>query len=102
MRPRISQELCDPMPRSRRYVHGTAPVEQRRLSRLNDLMNEATLRELALPHGASVVDFGSGLGQLTRAMARAAGRGARVLGIESSAEQLEEAQRQAKADGEAK
>jgi SAM-dependent methyltransferase len=83
-----------------RYIHGTAPDEQVRLSRLNDLLNEACLREIALEGGERLVDFGSGLGQLTRAMARVAGAG-RVLGVEFSAEQIAEARRQAEAAGEA-
>ena len=80
------------------YIHGTAPEEQRRLTRLNELLNNASLRELALTGGERIVDFGCGLGQLTRAMARASG--ARVVGIERSAEQLAEALRQARAAGE--
>ena len=30
------------------YVHGTDPEEQRRLSQLNELLNDGSLRELAL------------------------------------------------------
>jgi SAM-dependent methyltransferase len=84
--------------RASSYLHGTAPEEQARLSTLNRLMNDAALRELALRGGERIADFGSGLGQLTRAMARAAGT--RVLGIERSAEQLAEAVLQARAAGE--
>jgi SAM-dependent methyltransferase len=80
------------------YVHGTAPHEQLRLSALNNLLNEASLHELRLRGGEKILDVGSGLAQLSRAMARAAG--ARVVGIERSAEQLAEAMRQAKAAGE--
>jgi SAM-dependent methyltransferase len=90
------------LPRTR-YIHGTHPEEQGRLSTLNRLMNEAGLKELGLRGGESIIDFGSGLGQLTRAMARAAGAGgqrARVVGIERSEEQLAEALRQARAAGE--
>jgi SAM-dependent methyltransferase len=83
------------------YIHGSAPEEQRRLSRLNDLLNQASLRELNLREGEKVLDVGSGLGQLTRAMARVTGRQARVLGIERDADQLAEARRQASDDGEA-
>ena len=82
------------------YIHGSAPAEQRRLSRLNDLLNEASLRELKLQGGETILDVGSGIAQFTRAMAKAAGNGARVLGIERDAEQLAEAARQARADGE--
>ena len=68
------------------YLHGTSAAEQQRLSLLNRLMNEAALRELRLQGGEKIVDFGSGLGQLSHAMARAAG--VRLVGIERSAEQL--------------
>jgi SAM-dependent methyltransferase len=81
-----------------RYIHGTAPDEQARLSQLNQLLNEAALRELRLRPGERVVDFGAGLAQLTRAMARRAG--VRAVGLERSAEQIAEATRQAKAAGE--
>jgi SAM-dependent methyltransferase len=80
------------------YLHGTSPVEQDRLSMLNRLMNEATLRELALRGSERIIDFGCGLGQLTRAMAWAAGT--RVLGVERSAAQLATAAQQAAAAGE--
>ncbi len=80
------------------YIHGTAPEEQARLSSLNDLLNRSCLRELSLREGDRVLDVGAGLGQLTRAMARASRRA--VVGVERSAEQLAEAWRQAQADGE--
>ena len=73
------------------YVHGTDPDEQRRLSGLNDILNASSLRELGLRGGESILDLGCGLGQLTRAMARAAGPTGRVLGIERSEEQLTQA-----------
>jgi SAM-dependent methyltransferase len=71
------------------YLHGTAPEEQARLGRLNDLINAAALREIALKKGDRVLDVGSGLGQMTRAMARGSGAGAFVVGVERSADQLE-------------
>lgn len=80
------------------YVHGTAPPEQKRLTTLNDLLNAAAVRELALAGGERILDVGSGLGQLTRAMARAAGSAA--LGVERSDAQIAEAQDQAAAAGE--
>jgi len=70
------------------YMHGTAPEEQGRLARLNDLLNAGSLRELAVTPGDAVLDFGSGLGQLTRLMAWAAGPEGRVVGIEASPDQL--------------
>ena len=82
------------------YIHGTVPEEQSRLSRLNDLLNEASLRELGLRGGEQIVDVGCGLAQFTRAMARAAGPGAHVLGIERDRDQLDEARRLAHAAGE--
>lgn len=82
------------------YIHGTSPEEQRRLSLLNDvLLNASELRELNLRGDESIIDFGSGLGQFTRAMARAAGRG-RVVGIERDETQLAGAKRLAAEDGE--
>lgn len=80
------------------YVHGSAPDEQRRLSRLNDLINGVCLREIELARGDRVLDLGSGLGQFTRAMARAGGR---VVGVERDARQLEAAVALARAAGEA-
>ncbi len=82
------------------YVHGTDPIEQRRLSALNDLLNARSLDLLAIKAGARVLDLGCGLAQLTRAMARAAGRRGKVIGIERSEDQLAEANRQADAAGE--
>lgn len=84
---------------SSQYLHGTQPDEQRRLSLLNDLLNVGSLREMRLQGSERVLDVGSGLGQLSRAMARAAG--ARVIGVERSVEQIAEAKRQAAKAGEA-
>jgi SAM-dependent methyltransferase len=75
------------------YIHGTEPQEQHRLSRLNDLLNAASLRELGLSGGERVLDVGCGLAQLTRAMARSSG--VRVLGIDRDPIQIAEALRQA-------
>ncbi len=82
------------------YLHGVAEDEQRRLSRLNDLLNQAAIGELRVGQGERVLDLGSGLGQLSRAIARRAGPSGRVVGVERSEEQLAEAVRQAAADGE--
>jgi SAM-dependent methyltransferase len=82
------------------YIHGTAAEEQRRLSLLNDvLLNQASLREMSLRGDERVLDFGSGLGQFTRAMARAVPRG-RVVGVERNEEQLAGAQRLAASENE--
>ena len=81
-----------------RYVHGTEPIEQRRLSALNRLLNESSLREMAPCRGERVLDVGCGLAQFTRDLARATGVPA--LGIERSAEQIAEGLRQAREAGE--
>lgn len=86
---------------SSHYVHGTSPDEQRRLSRLNDLLNATSVAEMALAGGERVLDVGSGLGQLSRGIARAAGSRGCVIGIERSRDQIAEAQRQAVTAGEA-
>jgi len=84
-----------------KYIHGTSPEEQKRLTLLNTvLLNEACLKELSLSGDEKILDVGSGLGQFSRAMARTAGT--TVLGIERSDEQTSEALRQAKASGEEK
>ena len=83
------------------YVHGTTPEEQRRLSMLNDLLNRTSLAELHLSGGERILDVGSGLGQMARGMARAAGPQGSVLGIERSTEQIAEAIRQAAQDASA-
>ncbi|MGH8865429.1 MAG: methyltransferase domain-containing protein [Blastocatellia bacterium] len=84
---------------SSEYLHGTDPEEQARLSLLNGLLNVGSLRELRLRGGERILDVGSGLGQLSRAMARASG--VRVISIERSDEQIAEAERQAAQAGEA-
>ena len=89
------------MQAANRYIHGSAPDEQRRLSRLNEMLNLASLRELDLRGGERILDVGSRIGQLTRGMARQAGWGACVVGIERDIDQIAEARRQACADGEA-
>lgn len=83
-----------------RYVHGTSPEEQGRLEIMNRILNEGSLRELGLRGGERILDFGSGLGQLTRAMARQGGSGCRAVGIERSREQIGEALRLAREAGE--
>jgi SAM-dependent methyltransferase len=82
------------------YIHGTEPEEQGRLSRMNDLLNAATLKELALTGTERILDFGCGLGQLTRAMARAVSPRGKVVGVEASPDQLAEALLLSRRDGE--
>jgi SAM-dependent methyltransferase len=91
--------MADP-PDDSHYLHGTDPGEQARLARLNGLINDRALQEMGLRPGDRVLDVGSGLGQLTRGMARQVGPTGRVLGIERSPEQLAEARRLAAAAGE--
>src|SRR5262245_56998718 len=57
---------------SNTYIHGTDPEEQARLTRLNQLLNQRSVEEIALCGGERILDLGSGLGQLSRALARAA------------------------------
>src|SRR5437764_5065861 len=49
------------------------------LSAMNETINDSFLRELDLKGGECILDVGSGLGQFSRAMARAA-KGCKVLG----------------------
>ncbi len=86
--------------KSHRYIHGTKPKEQCRLSNLNALLNQACLEELALTRGEAVLDVGSGLGQFTRDIARAVGPDGHVIGVERDRQQLAKARRQAKEAGE--
>jgi SAM-dependent methyltransferase len=79
------------------YLHGSDPDEQRRLARLNDLINERCLSTLKLKGGERILDVGSGLGQFTRLMAKTAEA---VVGVERSEEQLQESLRLAKTEGE--
>ena len=82
------------------YVHGSSPEERARLSLLNDILNDACLKELDLKSGESILDFGCGLGQFTRKMAATVGRQARVVGIERDQSQIDQALRLAEVDGE--
>src|SRR6266853_6815603 len=86
--------------RNSHYLHGTAPEEQDRLARMNELLNESALRELALSGEEKIIDVGCGLGQLARAMARQLGSRGAVIGVERSADQLAEARRLAERAGE--
>lgn len=82
------------------YLHGTSPQEQQRLSLLNDvLLNQACLRELSLRGDERIVDFGAGLGQFSRTMARSVPHGT-VVGIERDPVQLAAALRLAGQHGE--
>ena len=87
---------------SSEYIHGNSPEEQHRLSLLNDILNESCLRELNLRQGEKVLDLGSGLGQLTRLIARTVGSKGHVVGIERDRDQILQANRLADGSGESK
>ena len=93
--------MTDKTPAGSAYIHGSSPEEQRRLSLMNDILNASCLKELNPQPKESVVDFGSGLGQFSRLIARAVGRNARVVGIERDPDQIAQANRLADEDGEA-
>ena len=80
------------------YIHGGSEAERARLARLNDLLNRDSLAALSLSGGERILDVGSGLGQLARAMGKATGR--RVVGIEKDDDQREAAERLARESGE--
>ena len=80
------------------YVHGTHPEEQARLSRLNNLLNQGSIRELAARPGERMLDVGAGLGQFARAIAKITG--VPTVGVERSADQIAESTRQARIAGE--
>ncbi|MEM7172224.1 MAG: methyltransferase domain-containing protein [Pseudomonadota bacterium] len=84
--------MNDDVPGSSEYIHGSSPEEQSRLSLLNDLLNEACLKELKLQPGEKVLDLGCGLGQFTRLMARTVGSKGKVIGIERDQDQIRQAQ----------
>jgi SAM-dependent methyltransferase len=73
-----------------RYIHGSRNAEQARLARLNALVNPSFLEFLQLDGARSALEVGSGLGILTREVARANPR-AEVVGVEHSRAQLEKA-----------
>jgi ubiquinone/menaquinone biosynthesis C-methylase UbiE len=79
------------MPSDSPYIHGTAPDEQARLARLNDMINRRCLEELALAPGQRIIDIGSGLGALTALCADAVGPTGFALGIERHPDQLAKA-----------
>lgn len=69
------------------YVHGTAPAEQARLARMNQLINDASLQLLGLKPGDRVLDVGAGLMIFSRDMARITGR--KVVAVERNQAQIE-------------
>ncbi|KAA3608698.1 MAG: methyltransferase domain-containing protein [Planctomycetota bacterium] len=81
-----------------RYVHGTDPQEQERLSRMNAFINQPALAKLNLQGHEKVLDLGCGLAQLSAAMATVLQAAGSVLGIEQSREQLQEARQRLATD----
>ena len=69
------------------YIHGTDAAEQDRLARLGTMTDESFLGFLDLGRAHSILEVGSGLGNLTRQVA-ARDPAAQVWGIEQSPEQL--------------
>lgn len=82
------------------YLHGSSDEEQARLSLLNELLNARCVAELPTRGVRRALDVGSGLGQMTRALARALGPEARVVGVERDERQLAAARRLAEEAGE--
>ena len=82
------------------YIHGSSPEEQKRLSLLNDLLNQECLRVLNPNTGDSVLDVGCGLGQFSRVVANATGVDGYVLGIERDKQQYTQAKKLADDDEE--
>ncbi len=70
------------------YIHGSAPEEQARLAKLNELINGRCLHLLEIRPGDKILDVGSGLGQFTLLMAERTGASGRCLGIERDINQL--------------
>jgi len=79
------------MPSDSTYIHGTAPNEQARLARLNDMINRRCFDELTLKTGQRIIDIGSGLGSLTAMFADAVGPKGCAVGVERNPEQLAKA-----------
>jgi ubiquinone/menaquinone biosynthesis C-methylase UbiE len=75
------------------YIHGTRAEEQARLSKLNEMMNRGSLQRLAIVPGERVLDVGSGLGHMSRAMAESAGAHGLVVGVERDIAQIGVARR---------
>jgi|GEM_PF-4514587 len=69
------------------YIHGTESAEQMRLGLLNELTNEAFIDFLEFEETSSVLEVGSGLGILTRELARLVPQG-EVFGVEYFPDQL--------------
>jgi ubiquinone/menaquinone biosynthesis C-methylase UbiE len=82
------------------YIHGYSAAEMRRLTRMQDILNDAELAALDLRGVRRLLDVGSGLGQMSRALARTLGPERRVVGVERDAQQRSAAELQAAQAGE--
>jgi ubiquinone/menaquinone biosynthesis C-methylase UbiE len=92
VRRRLARKQPAPQPASApatpaQYIHGTSPLEQARLARLNRLTNGPFLEFLHVRPGMRVLEVGSGLGILAAEVAAAA-RDVEVVGVEQSGEQI--------------
>lgn len=96
----MATEIIDNIPQIE-YLHGAHEEEQERLSALNRIVNEGSLRGIALEGHERILDLGCGLGQFARAMARSVVPLGHVVGVERCPEQLATARRLAARDGEA-
>jgi SAM-dependent methyltransferase len=74
------------------YIHGSDPAEQNRLARLNNLINDRCFAKIKIEPGMHMLDVGSGLGQLTYRLSKAAGVNGKCVGIERDVNQLNKAQ----------
>jgi ubiquinone/menaquinone biosynthesis C-methylase UbiE len=70
------------------YIHGTDPIEQARLSKLNELINARCIALMPVKAGDKILDVGSGLGQFTHQLAQLTGPTGACLGIERDQHQL--------------
>jgi SAM-dependent methyltransferase len=82
------------------YLHGYSAAEMQRLTRMQDILNDAELRAIDLRGVRRLLDVGSGLGQMTRALARGLDAPGCVVGVERDARQRAAAEQQAAAAGE--
>lgn len=82
------------------YIHGYSEAEMRRLTLMQTILNDAEVAALDLQGVNGLLDVGAGLGQMTRALARGLGPGARVVGVERDDRQIRAAEQQASEAGE--
>ena len=83
------------------YIHGFTAEEQDRLTQMQSILNQKQIASMNFVGVSRVLDVGSGLGQMTRAIARELPAERCVIGVERSEMQIEEALRQAIAGNEA-